>query len=203
MRAAIHCCHKKMVPVTKAVLAIAPALNALALGLVLAIGWPLSVHGKTPEVSITADRALHFGTFMVFGSGSRTVSAAGAVIDNSIVALEGMASAPARFTVSYDRGNESKHVLDIELELVISSMPRIREGGVEGAVANLQTDLPGAAQVRPGEAIRLTLAQCRTRVCSRSFHVGGRLDVTRSFGGGVLLIPIPIDAAVISVERQR
>jgi Domain of unknown function (DUF4402) len=159
--------------------------------------------GKTPEITITPDRALQFGTFMAFGSGSRTVSVSGAVVDQALVALEGALPAPARFTLAYDRGNGNNHVLDIEIELVFSQPPRVRVGGVEGTVSGFQTDLPGAAQINPGQAIRVYMRNCRSRVCTRSFQVGGRLDVTRLSGGADLAIPLPVDATVISVERQR
>lgn len=177
-------------------------LGALLICALFVAGWPADLQGKTPEVSITSERDLHFGSFMVFGSGSRTVSASGVVLDNALVALEGVPPTPARFTLAYDRGNESKHVLDIELELVISSSPRVRDGGVDGAVTGLQTDLPGVGALTPGQAIRVVLRNCRSRVCTQSFHVGGRLDVTRNFGGANLVIPIPLDATVISVDRQ-
>jgi len=176
---------------------------AISAALLTALGLSDAAEGKTPEVSITSESELHFGTFMVFGSGSRTVTAGGAVIDGSIVALEGAAPMPARFSVTYDRGSGNNHVLDIELELVISNPPGVREGGVEGSVSGFQTDLPGASQVAPGQAIRLFLRNCRSRTCSRNFHVGGRLDVTRHFGGADLAIPITMDATVISVERLR
>ena len=162
------------------------------------------VGAKTPEVRIDPLSDLSFGRFMVFGSGTRTVSASGAVSDSSIVALEGGASpGPARFTISYDRGNQSRHTLNIELEVVMSAAPQVRQGGVDARLSAFETNLPGALRINPGQAIRISMPNCRTRICSRSFQVGGRLDVTRRFGGANLLIPIPLDATVISVERQR
>jgi hypothetical protein len=156
-----------------------------------------------PQVLITANSELHFGTFMVFGSGARTVSATGAVSDSNIVALEGRAPAPAYFTISYDRGNENNFVLDIVLDLVISAPPLVRQGGVEARLSGYETNLPGALRIDPGRAIRLTMSNCRTRVCTRTFQVGGRLDVTRQFGGAAVVVPIPVDVTVISAERVR
>jgi hypothetical protein len=156
-----------------------------------------------PAVTLTADSDLHFGTFMVFGTGSRTVSASGAVTDRGVVPIEARAPAPARFTISYDRGNENKHVLDLEFELVMSPPPPVRQGGVEARLHGYETDLPGAARIDPGRAVRVTIPGCRTRVCTRSFQVGARLDVTRQFGGAEIVVPIPMDVTVISAERQR
>lgn len=158
---------------------------------------------REPEVRITADSDLQFGTFMVFGNGARTVSASGAVNDLGVVGLDGGIPAPARFTISYDRGNEGNVTLDIVLELVFSAPPLVRVNGVEARLSGYETDLPGALRIDPGRAIRLTLANCRTRICSRSFQVGGRLDVTRLFGGAQLVVPIPVDVTVISAGRAR
>lgn len=146
---------------------------------------------------------LHFGSFMVFGSGSRTVTASGTVSDSSIVALEGDPPAPARFTVLYDRGNNSRHSMDIELELVMSPTAPVRIGGVSGELSAFETDLPQALRISPGQAIRISMTNCRTRICSRSFRLGATLNVSRTHGGASLVVPIPFDVAVISVDRQR
>lgn len=182
-----------------------PALRATlaAAGLLLLASTSQQVQAKVPEVRISADSELTFGTFMIFGSGSRTVGTTGTVRDNGVVALEGTRPAPARFTISYDRGNENNHVLDIELELVISAPPLVRQGGVEARLSAYETDLPGALRVDAGRAMRVTMPNCRTRVCTRSFQVGGRLDVTRNFGGAMLVVPILVDVTVISADRQR
>jgi len=158
---------------------------------------------KNPEVSLTAISDLHFGTFMVFGNGARTVSASGAVTDVGIVALEDRAPSPARFTISYDRGNESRHGLDLVFELVMSAPAPVRQGGVEARLYGYETDLPGAMRIDPGRPVRVNVPNCRTRVCSRSFQVGARLDVNRRFGGAEIVVPIPMDVTVISAERQR
>ena len=155
------------------------------------------------EVRISVESDLNFGTFMVFGSGRRAVNINGLVTDQNIVAMEGNLPAPAQFTVTYDRGNENKHVLDIEIELYINPPSNVRVGGVEGSLSALETDLPGAMRVTHGQPIRITMPNCRTRTCSRTFRVGGTLDVSRMYGGAYLVIPIPIDAVLISDNRQR
>ncbi|MCB2067420.1 MAG: DUF4402 domain-containing protein [Erythrobacter sp.] len=177
--------------------------SIIAIAAMLAAAWPSITVANTPEVRIVAESDLRFGTFMVFGSGSRTVSASGLVTDNSILALEGNPTGPARFTVSYDRGNESIHVLDIELELVLSPVGMVQNDGVQGTLTAFQTDLAGMGVITPGQPIRIRLRDCRERVCSQSFHIGARLEVTRQYGGADLVVPIPVDVAVISVERSR
>ena len=177
------------------------ALAALACAS-LALG-PAPARAVPAQVRIIPESELNFGTFMVFGPGSRTVSASGAVSDVSIVDLEGNTPAPARFTVLYDRGNNSRQVLDIEIELVMSPSVPVRVAGVRGELSAFETDLPQALRIEPGRPIRISLPNCRTRVCSKSFQLGARLDVDRQFGGASLAIPIPFDATVISDDRQN
>ena len=159
-------------------------------------------NAKPQEVRVRSESELSFGTFMVFGNGSRRVSATGAVVDTAIVALEGTRPRPARFRIEYDRGNESKHVLEIEIELVLSAPGNVRFDGIDARLSAFETDLPGHARVASGEAITLRLTNCRTRVCSRTFAVGGRLDVTRNFGGAKIDIPINVDTRIVARERQ-
>lgn len=161
-----------------------------------------AIEAKTPEVRVKPEGELAFGTFMVFGSGARTVSASGLVSDLSIVPLEGTRARPARFTIEYDRGNESKHVLDVTLQLTFFAPDTHRQGGVEARLSAFETDLPGHSSISPGELIELRFDNCRTRICSKSFHVGARLDVNRQFGGANLVIPIDLNARVVAAERR-
>ncbi|MFC3099899.1 DUF4402 domain-containing protein [Altererythrobacter lauratis] len=157
---------------------------------------------NTPQISVVPESELSFGTFMVFGSGSRSISPAGTVSDIGIVALEGRPTGPARFTISYDRGNQSRNAMELELEVVISVPAQARMGGVEARLSAVETDLPGAMRITPGRPFRLVISDCRTRICSRTFQVGGRLDVTRHFGGAQLVLPIPVDVRVIAIDRR-
>lgn len=156
---------------------------------------------KPQEVRVRSQGELSFGTFMVLGSGSRSVSASGAVIDSAIVTLDGRQPRPARFTIEYDRGNESKHVLDVTIELVMSAPSSLRFGGVNARLSAFETDLPGHSRVEAGEAMTIRLTECRTRVCSGTFTVGGRLEISRNFGGARVDIPINIDARVVDREK--
>lgn len=169
----------------------------------LAVLGPASSISRTPDIAIVSESDLNFGRFMVFGSGWRTVATSGAVRDLSIVPLEGARTSPARFTLSYDRGNESKHVLDVDIEVVISSPPPVRINGLQGQLTDLETDLSGSGRIVFGKPIKVVLRNCRSRICSTSFQVGGTLHVDRQFGGGFLSIPIPVDATVVEVVRQK
>lgn len=182
------------------------ALGAIKSSLIIIAAFALlftsALEAKTPEVRVKPEGELAFGTFMVFGSGARSVSASGLVSDFSIVPLEGTRARPARFTVEYDRGNESKHVLDVTLQLTFFASNTHRQGGVEARLSAFETDLPGHSSISPGELIELRFDNCRTRICSKSFHVGARLDVNRQFGGANLVIPIDINARVVTAERR-
>ncbi|KPF63642.1 DUF4402 domain-containing protein [Porphyrobacter sp. AAP60] len=169
----------------------------------LAVSWLIATPAiaKPQEVRVRSQSELSFGTFMVFGSGSRSVSASGAVIDSAIVTLDGRQPRPARFTIEYDRGNESKHVLDVTIELVMSAPSSLLFGGVNARLSAFETDLPGHSRVASGEAMTIRLTGCRTRVCSRTFTVGGRLDISRNFGGARVDIPISIDARITGRDR--
>ncbi|NCP22512.1 MAG: DUF4402 domain-containing protein [Erythrobacter sp.] len=171
------------------------------ISLAAALLAPASLTAKPQDVRVRNQSDLSFGTFMVVDKGSRSVSATGAVADRAIVTLEGRQPSPARFTVEYDRGNESKQVLEVTIELVMSAPSSVRFGGVDARLSAFETDLPGHSRVTSGEAMTVRLTNCRTRVCSRTFAIGGRLDLTRSFGGAKIDIPIIVDARITGSER--
>ncbi len=173
----------------------------IAAGLMLASLMPGPAMAKPQEVRVRSQSKLSFGTFMVFGQGSRAISATGAVVDRAIVTLDGSQPRPARFTIEYDRGNESRQTLEVTIELVLTTPGNMRFGGVDARLSALETDVPGHAQIAPGEAMTIRLTDCRARVCSRTFTVGGRLDVQRSFGGARVDIPINIDARIVARDR--
>jgi len=149
---------------------------------------------------IISNSELRFGTFAVPTRGFREVSASGAVTSAGVFVLSDTGTGPARFTVEYDRGNNGRRRMDLEIELVMSAPPAFGSGGLTARLSRYQTDLPGYSFIEPGQVIRIEMLNCVQRVCSRSFNVGGRLDVERIFGGGPIAIPIPVDAVLVSVR---
>ena len=165
--------------------------------LVLGVG-PAPAIAVPPTISIINSVLLRFGTFAVPSSGYREVSPSGGVTSSGIFALGNGGTGPATFTVQYDRGNNSKRRLDIVVDLVFSTPPAFSQAGLNARLSRYQTDLPGYGLVAPGQTIRIELANCLQRVCSKTFNLGGRLDVDHTFGGGFVEIPIPVDAVVVS-----
>ncbi|WP_100259555.1 DUF4402 domain-containing protein [Qipengyuania seohaensis] len=153
-----------------------------------------------PQVSVQNPAALRFGTFAVPTSGFREVSPRGGISSGGIFALDDTGVGPAQFVVQYDRGNNGRRELNLVIEIVFSAPGTYAQGGLTARLSRYQIDLPGYGAVQPGQVIRIELPNCRQRVCSRSFNLGGRIDVDRNFGGGLVEIPIIVDAAVISVK---
>lgn len=154
-----------------------------------------------PQLQVIPNGDLRFGRFAVMGTtGYRTVSASGAVSDGGIFSTGTGDTGPARFTVLYDRGNNGRRVLNLQIQLVFYPPPTIVVGGVTARLSDYQSDLPNAPQVAPGQIIEINIPNCRSRVCQTSFSLGGRLDVERNFGGGRVNVPIPVDATLVSVN---
>lgn len=153
-----------------------------------------------PAISVRQNAPLRFGSFMVFGHGSRGVGTGGEVLDSGIVGTTAEAPGPATFTVSYDRGNESRRALDITVEVTVSHSGHVTLGAITASLSNLTSDLAGGASLVAGRPVRITLAGCAQRVCSRAFRVGGRIDVTRSHGSGQITFPLLVGATVVSVD---
>ncbi|TCM19789.1 uncharacterized protein DUF4402 [Novosphingobium sp. PhB165] len=152
------------------------------------------------RTTVTADVRLDFGKMVVVDSGSRRISASGMVTDSGVMPVSGGSTRPAQFTVAYDRGNENRQPLDITVEVVLSAPGTVASGGVTGKLSAFETDLPGYGTVVPGQVMRITFESCAQRICSRSFRVGARIDLTRRYGGGTLAMPLPIDATVVGID---
>ncbi|QKG70605.1 DUF4402 domain-containing protein [Erythrobacter mangrovi] len=178
------------------------ALKLLAAGAcaMMAAMWATPSQADPEKITILTPAALRFGTFAVPTTGFREVTASGTITSSGIVSLDDSGVGPARFVIEYDRGNNSRRRLDLTIEVVLSSPAVFTQGGLSARLSRYQTDLPGYGLVQAGQVIRMEIPNCTTRVCSRSFSLGGRLDVDRSFGGGLVEIPVPIDAAVVSVN---
>lgn len=171
--------------------------SGILLALLLAAG-PAPLVAAPSTIKVLNPVLLRFGTFAVPTSGYREVSASGAVSGAGIFALTSAGTGPARFTLQYDRGNNSKRRLDISVDLIFSTPPAFAQGGLTARLSRYQSDLPGYATIAPGQSVRIELVNCVQRVCSVSFNIGGRLDVDRTFGGGQVDVPIPVYAAVVA-----
>lgn len=179
-------------------LALRRRIARAGLGLLAAASLPQAVRADQPTISVSQNAPLRFGSFMVFDSGSRTVGVAGDVLDSGIAGTPEEYPAPAQFTVSYNRGNESRRPLELVIEVTLADVPPVTLGGIRASVSNLTSDLPGGAALLPGRPVRITIANCSQRVCGRSFRIGGRIDVSRSYGAGQLTLPLLVQAVLIS-----
>ncbi|MGB7408592.1 MAG: DUF4402 domain-containing protein, partial [Pontixanthobacter sp.] len=157
-------------------------------------------HAARPQLRIVSEGELRFGSFAVMDSGYRIVGPNGGVQSSGIFSITSGDTGPARFTIQYDRGNNGRRRLNLRIQLVLSATPVVTEKGIVARLSSYRTDLPGAGAVQPGRIIELNIPNCTQRVCSKSFSLGARLDIERSFGGGQIEVPIPIDAVLISVK---
>jgi hypothetical protein len=82
-----------------------------------------------------------------------------------------------------------------------SPVSLLAQRDVSGDLSQFDTDLPGIPVLIPGAPVTYTLNTCATRVCTLTFHVGGRLDVAASNGGAPVSVTLPITAQVISVMQ--
>jgi hypothetical protein len=151
-----------------------------------------------PSVTVNADQALRFGTFFTDTTGTRTVSATGAVTGSAIVPLTGTAPGPAQFTFTYDRGNNANVAYSLLISVLVPGTASQVSGGVTGTIARFDTDLPGVSVLLPGQTAQVTLVGCQRQICSRTFRIGGTLQVARTSGGAQLAIPLPIVVTVLA-----
>ena len=177
----------------------------LVTGFTIAALWPMATMAAAmpsqPDLVVRAERDLRFGTMVVSDSASRTVHAAGDIVDGTMMPI-GMGSAgPAQFTISYDRGKDDSHPIDIVLSIQLASLPPKALNGVVGTLSGFDTDLEGVDRLEPGHPASYTISQCTTRVCEVTFHVGARLDVTSGGSGGPLSISPPVTAVLMAVRR--
>lgn len=176
-------------------------LAAWLLAAVCLLAKPEPAHADVPLAYAIAEADLRFGRIVVYGSGARTVTPAGAVTDTGgIVSASADNPGPARFTVGYDRGNEGNKSITVTMVITFGAVPPVTLGGVTASVTNLTSNLAGALTIVPGQTHQFTVANCRTRRCGVSFDVGGKLDVTRTYGGAEISTPVPVSVTVVSVN---
>jgi hypothetical protein len=164
---------------------------------------PQMAQAKPPKLEIVVQKQLRFGTFGVMTSGTRMVSPSGAVTSVAIIPVAGSVTGPAEFTIAYDRGNESRRSISLVIEVFLMEAPRVSQGGLSATVTDFTTDLPGISTLAPGRPVTIAIDNCLTRVCARTFRVGGRLQIQRSYGGGTITVPLPIVANLITVDGRR
>ena len=165
------------------------------------LALPASAEAAPASLTVTPDTVLRFGNFVVITTGSRTISASGAVTNSGIFPVGSAPVGPAQFTVTYDRGNNNPQVLRVIFQLVLGSVSPVSQAGVTGTLSSFVSDLPGAAALVPGQVVTYTIPSCATRTCSMSFRIGARLDVSRASGGAALTIALPVTATLISADR--
>jgi hypothetical protein len=159
-----------------------------------------AAHAAPPRLIVQSARELSFGSFVVFTQGSRTVTATGAVTGSSVFPVAQDRAFPASFTVTYDRGNESRRPISLVIQLQLLSPAPLASGGITGSLSAFSTDLAGYGAITPGQTMTVAIDNCVTRTCSRSFRIGARLDVVRSYGGGKVTMPLPVSAVLVAVK---
>jgi hypothetical protein len=168
--------------------------------LVLAFGHASQACAATSTFTLTVNSDLRFGRFVVMATGARVVTATGAVTNIGIYPIASGITGPAQFTVTYDRGNNGKKSLDIAIEISMGSTPTVSNGGVTGTLSAFTTDIPGVPSIATGQVVSLNITGCTTRLCSRTFRIGSRIDVSRSSTGRTIAIPIPMTATLVNVQ---
>lgn len=164
------------------------------------LGAAPAVQADPARLLIANDSTLQFGSFAVADRGYRIISPSGAVQSVGIFSTATGDTSPARFTITYDRGNNGRRNLNLRMQVMFANPAAVTQKGLTARLSAYQTDIPGASTVRPGQTIDVTIPNCVRRVCSTSFNVGARLDVERSYGGGQISLPIPVDVVLISVR---
>jgi Domain of unknown function (DUF4402) len=172
-------------------------MTAAVLGAGLA-GLTTPALAAAPSTTLSADQALRFGSFFTDTTGSRTVSATGSVTGSAIIPLTGATPGPAQFTFTYDRGNNANVAYSLLVSVLVPGSASQVKGGVTGTIARFDTDLPGVSTLLPGQSVQVTLLGCQRQICSRTFRVGGTLEVARTSGGAELAIPLPIVVTVLA-----
>lgn len=175
----------------------ASELTSLAIAALAALA-PTAAFADPASVIVTVEQDLRFGRFAVPSGGSRTVTPAGAVITTGLLPFPGEPTGPARVTILFDRGNESRRSIDVLLQVMIVAPQNFVQGGITGTLSGLATDLAGAGGA--GQTVTLTISGCQERRCSRSFNVGGRIDITRASSGGSVRVPLSATATILQVK---
>lgn len=168
----------------------------MALVLVVSgFAWPAAA---APVLSVSPNQALRFGSFVVLGTGSRTVNSSGAVTNAGVLPV-GTGTGPALFTLSYDRGAPATGPIVVTVLISLAQPGGVSQNGLSASVSQFDTDLPGIPLLIPAQSVLYTMPVCSTQVCSITFHIGGRIDVTQPGTGGTVTVPLAVTASLVSV----
>jgi hypothetical protein len=162
------------------------------------IATPASAAPPT-SLDLTADTPLTFGTIVTSGGGSRTVGADGSTSDNGVFTLGSSTSAPAQFTMTFERPPGNRSVYQLVFLFSLPTPSGVNVGGVSGSLSGFTTDLPGIAQLQPGQVATYIVPNCATTSCSVTFHVGATLTVTPATSRTNLTFPLVLQCTVIAV----
>ncbi len=166
----------------------------------LAASLPAAAHGAPAGLTINQDMPLRFGNFVLFDRGARTVSATGSVTNDNVYPIGSSSTGPAQFTVTFDRGSDDTREISISYVIQLGAISQFGHGGLSGTLSNFDIDVPGSGQLGTGRAVVQTIANCSSRICMSTFHVGARIELMRAGGSSALTIPLPISATLVSVQ---
>lgn len=175
-------------------------ISVLGLTLSFAVHYPAAADTLpvVGDLALTEVSPIRFGSMIVLETGRRTVTPAGSVMDEAVLSAPGAVPGPAQFTISYDRGNNGRQQLDLDLLVLLPGELRMESGTLSAKLQSIRADIPTSPGARQ---FVLRIAGCVTRVCSTSFRLGGTLEVTRSAGGGNLAIPVPVTVVLTNLAR--
>lgn len=177
---------------------IEPVRRLARIAAVLCLLAASTVHAA-PGLAIVSDTALRFGSFVVPGTGSRTVTAAGQVTNTNVFPVSGAVTGPAQFTLTYDRGTNATGQILVTVLLTLAQPGSFSQSGLKATVSSFDTDLQGIPLLTPGQSLLFAMPPCASPVCTQVFHVGGRIDVTQPGNGGAVTVPLTIGATLIAV----
>ena len=169
------------------------ALLALSCGIVA----PAQAQSVSTLTS-SADQTLRFGTIVTGGSGSRTVSASGAITDSGVFPVGVQSAGPAQFTLTYYRAPGDLRFLLLTFQITLMSVPKVSVNGVQGSLTGFTSDIPGAPTIQPGQTVNYILPLCLQTLCTVTFHIGATLNIVQPNTGANLTFALPVVTTVTS-----
>jgi hypothetical protein len=168
--------------------------------MVCATMTPATINATSASLTISQDMPLRFGSIVVFGHGSRSVSANGETGNDQIYPVGINTSGPARFTVTYDRGSDPLREVSVTYLIMLGGVAPVNQSGLTGTLSRFDSDLPEASSILPGRGVVQTMPPCISQTCRSTFHIGAWLEVTQAKGGGTLSFSLPVSAKLVSVQ---